>query len=291
VEIVAAMFGPEAERPSAGLGEVETPLIPAMDGFLGLLRVLRRWPQAFETYESVLARLGLIGMLLAGAVALFHLTIVAIKTDSMYTFLVGLGAAVGAVVVHYVSARFLNAARTLLRDNPKATSAEAFMDSMALVMVVATIALIVLAVVVGAMYRTFAWVVPTLAGAVVAAHIMFCFLNPAETLNVRGGLRGAGAGEAALAIVTVLLRCLLVAAPLLLALGILGGTSAMVFIMVISWTGTVSAIHPFTIAGLVVGGAALAPVALYLGYVFVMVVVDFFASIYGVERNTRRITK
>ncbi len=276
--------------PDEAVFAVDTPLIPLIDGLLGRARLLQKWPEAFEAYLRVLARLGLVGMLMAGAVALLHMTVAAVRTDSMRAFLVGLGAALGAIVAHYIAARFITAARTLLRNNPREKATSEFMDCVGLVAMLGTVALTVFAIVEAVQAHS---LLPLLwlALAVVVAHVMLCFLNPGETMNVRGTLHDATGGETALAIVRVVFRCALVLSPVLLALGVLVGTSAMIVVMVVGWLGGEMGTAAFELAGEVVLAAALAPLALYVAYIAVMWVVDFWSAVSQTMRNTGRMAR
>ncbi len=272
-----------------------TAIMRLVDGFLEQLRFLSGRGRAFVAYQALLVRLGLIGTLVAGLVALVHMTVVAIRLDSMHTFLLGLAVAVAAVVLHYVSARFVQAGQLLLTENPCASAPEPFMDSLGFLSLLAAVGLIVYAVVEAVRGSALFGMLPPFVAAVGLGHLALFFLNPSECINSRGRLRGATAGETALAIVEMICRCVLVLVPILFALGVLGGASAMVVVMVMLWSGVGApeeglrvAQKGFQVALSVTCGVATVPVVAYVVYLTLMLLRDLMFAVLQTARNTGR---
>ncbi|MFO8006853.1 MAG: hypothetical protein R6V05_03865 [Candidatus Brocadiia bacterium] len=295
MRIAAAMFGDIEEGGGwAEAGPVATPLIAPMDWLVGRLRFLRRFPGRFDAYMNVLGRLGLLGTLLAGAVMFLHLTVRAIRVDSMFAFLTGLGGALTAVVLHYVAARFLNAGRDLLHNNPQMIMPDALLDSLGLLGVLATLTLLVLTFTAGVqaaqqdyvleLMLRFMWL---LGATVLAFHLTLCFLNPTETMNVHAEVADATGGEMALGILRVIGRCVLALVPLVLAVGVLGAASAMVLMMIMAWAGEPLGELMFGPAALVASGSSASPIAIYLAFVVYVLILDLYQAILQIARNTQ----
>ena len=272
-----------------------TVIMQLVDGFLEQLRFLGGRSRAFAAYQSLLIRLGLIGILVAGVVALVHMTVVSIRLDSMHSFLLGLGVAVVAVVLHYVASRFAEAGQLLLAENPCASAPEPVMDCLGFLSLLAGLGLVVYAVVEAVQASALFASLPPFVAAVALGHLALFFLNPSECLNSRGRLRGASAGETALSIAEMIYRCVLVLVPVLLALGVLGGASAMVVAMIMLWAGGGAAEEGlqmaqsgFQIALRVTGAAAAGPVVAYLVYLTLMLLRDLMFAVLQTARNTGR---
>ncbi|MFO7958731.1 MAG: hypothetical protein R6X33_16710 [Candidatus Brocadiia bacterium] len=283
-EITEEMFAEAApEEPAAKA--ITSPVVPAVDYVLKKLRFLAGLTERFEIYQTVLAQLGLICILLASAAVLVRFTVGAIQNDSMSLFLQGLGGAIVGVALHYLAARFAVAGRATLQNNPQRVSLIPFLDCMGLAGLLAAVGMVAAGI--GAALQqgsVIALIAPVLA-AIVLAHVMVIFLNPAETMYVQRGLRGAVAGEAAVSILAVVFRCALVLAPVLLMLGALVGTSWMVLAMVLDWSGMATGDIGFMRgAGLVVS-AALAPFAFYLAFMTFMLLADLYEAVLRAARR------
>jgi len=283
-QITEEMFREAApEEPAAKA--ITSPVVPAVDYVLKKLRFLAGLTERFEIYQTMLAKLGLICILLASATLLVKFTVDALQADSMRLFLQGLGLAIAGVALHYVAARFAVAGRATLQNNPQRVSLIPFLDCMGLAALLATVgalaAGIALAVAQSNIISLFA---PVLV-AIVLWHTMVIFLNPAETMYVERGLRGALAGETAVSILAVVFRCALVLAPLLLMLGALVGTSWMVLAMVLEWSSMAAGDIGFMLGAQLVLAAGLAPPALYLAFMAFMLVADFYAALFRIARK------
>lgn len=283
-EITATMFEEGApEEPAAKA--VTTPVVPAVDWLLKRLRFLSGFTERFEIYQSVLAQLGLICILLAAAVVLTRFTVEAIQQDSMRLFVKGLGWAIAALALHYAAARFIVAGRATLQNNPQRVSLIPFLDCMGLVALLAAVAALAVGIEWALALGSVVVLIAPVLAAIVWVHVMIAFLNPAETMYVQRGLRGAAAGEVAMSILAVLFRCVLVLAPVLLLLGALIGTAWMVLAMVVEWTGAATVDIGFGLGAMLVGAAGLTPLALYLAFVAFMLVADFYSAVFRIARK------
>ncbi len=94
-----------------------------------------------KKHMALFRAVGHAGTVLAGVVGLVFSIVAAIKTDSFALFLFGLGWLVGMLIIDYVSRRFDQTLDSLVRSTSSYLSSTIYVDAMALVLLVTSLAL------------------------------------------------------------------------------------------------------------------------------------------------------
>ncbi len=266
---------------------VSTPAVSLVEKVLSLLRFLKGRPEGFQRYQRLLIRVGCLSLLAAGIVWLLHNTIGAIRQTSFGAFLTGLGWVLGAIVLHYVAAKFGNAGQEIIAADVHTMSSKAFMDCLGLVAALGAIGALVSGVIDAINARAFSPLLPMLVGCALLAHLALFCLNPKECLNIEHDPRRARAGETALAILTFAYRCVLVVTPVVLGAGAAASTVWMAFSMIGTWgANPMASEFTFDVATQLVVAAGLAPLLAYVVYLLAMLGVEIALAIFRIARNT-----
>jgi hypothetical protein len=292
----------EPAEPKVGIVEqVSTLLARFIDALLqGMRSVLTE--NLLRTMLTVFARGGYILVLVGAALGLIQSLVGGIRSGSFGGFVAALGSGIvvtGAVaVLQYVAFRFFTANETLVKNNPSRIGSAAFLDCLALVLLVGAFAAVV-----GAVFGSIAAVsiVPLIPGLLSAAVLLFgagIALNP-KLCNIE--IREAGAGEEAIGVASFLGKASLVAQPLFFALLALGGTLAICVSFFNASAGeTIAAtLRSVPLAGALAGagGAALLVIACllpffyYLGFLVLYLHLDLLRAILGIPRKLDRLAR
>lgn len=268
---------------------VSTPVVSLVERVLTLLRFFGKRPEGFLKYQRFLTRVGCLALLAAGVVWLLHNTIMAFRAQSFTMFLMGLAGLVGAIVLHYVAAKFGNAGQQIIVNEVHIMSSRAFMDCLGLVAALGAIGALVGGIIEAVEVRSFSPLLPMLIGCALLAHLALFCLNPKECLNIDHDPKKARAGETALAILTFTYRCLLSVTPVLLGAGAAAGTVWMTIAMITTWgSNPFAGVVAFGLASNLVLTAGLAPLLVYVVYLLGMLGVDLCISVFRIARNTER---
>jgi len=268
--------------------EISTPVVSLIDKVLVQLRFLGKCPDAFRRYQSCLTQIGCLALLAAGAVLLIQSIVESIRAESFTVFLIGLAGVLGAVVLHYVAAKFGNAGQQILAGESHRMSSRALMDCVGLIAALGAIAAFINGIVGGIQLGSFGPLLPGLVGFVLLGHLAVYCLNPKECLSIEQVPQSAGAGETALAILVFVYRCVLAIVPVLLGVGAAAGAVWMLISMFTMWAGSAAGYAAFASALSLVVVAGLAPLVVYVAYLLAILGVDLCMAIFRIARNTER---
>jgi hypothetical protein len=221
--------------------------------------------------------IGHYALLAAAVVGIVVGLVGAIKMDSFYFFLGGVGWVLLLLVLQYIAYRFVGAGNALIDTSPSKLRTTAFLDCVALVGIIGGVILLVGGLISGIRAGDLRPVAVGI-GSFVLVEYLACFaLNP-RILNVTVDER-IGAGEDAIGILTFFMKGFLRILPIFYAvfvgLGTLGGVAAL--IKMIGSPGEGMALG-FGSANLVIAGGVL-PFTGYVTFVLYYLTIDVLRSI------------
>ena len=228
-----------AEPPSCGCGhdhahdhdhdhaavqEFVTPLMRVMELGLDLGRFLRHKPWLWTRTRDLLAFVGIHAILAAGLLTFILGVVTTFQLKSVAYFAYGLTGMLISIALHYVSARFATAGQRVLAKEAAAPGLGPLLDCVGALAALGAVAwdLLGLGLAVLAKNLQFFW--PWLAESLVLAVMAVFALNPRETVNLAVTEKAASPSETALAVINMVVRAVLAAAPALLGLGLSVGT-------------------------------------------------------------------
>ncbi len=246
------------------------------------------------------ARGGILVVLAGAAIGLIQSIVVGVRGGTFASVVSSLGSGLvvaGAVVVlQYVAFRFFAANDTLVKNNPSRVGSTAFLDCMALMLLVGAFSAAV-----GGLFASIAFVsiAPLIPGVILAAVLLFgagIALNP-QLCNVQ--TEESSAGEEAIGLASFFGKVSLVVQPALFGVLALGGTLAIClsFFNDSAADTITSALSSIPVAGALAstGGAAflvvacVLPVLAYLGFLVLYLHLDLLRAILGLPRQLDRL--
>lgn len=251
---------------------------------------------------TLFARGGYILVLAGAALALVQAIVTGARSGYFGGFVAALGggiAVAGAVaVLQYVAFRFFTANDTLVKNNPSRIGSAAFLDCLALILLVLAFVSVVGGVFTGIAAMS---VTPLIPAAISAVALLFgagIALNP-KLCNIE--IQESSAGEEAIGLASYFGKAALVVQPLFFGLLALGGTLAICVSFFNSSAsemiaGTLQSV-PGAGAFASAGGAALLVVAgvipaiYYVGFLFLYLQLDLFRAILGIPRQLDRMKR
>jgi len=255
-----------------------------------------------RTIIKVFGSAGYFIVLIGAALGLVQSIVSGIRVGTFAGFVTSLGGGVviaGAVaVLQYVAFRFFAANDSLVKNNPSRIGSAAFLDCMALILLVGAFAAIV-----GGVFTSIAAVsiAPLIPGAIAAVGLLFgagIALNP-QLCNIR--TEESSAGEEAIGIASFFGKASLVVQPVLFGLLALGGTVAigLSFFNSSASDAITMALSSIPAAGLIAGAggaallvvACLLPVIYYLGFLVLYLHLDLLRAILGIPRQLDRMKR
>lgn len=258
--------------------------------------------QLLRTILEIFKRGGY-ALVLVGAVLGFVQSIVTgIRIGSFQGFVssfgAGLVATVAIAVLQYVAFRFFTANDTLVKNNPSRIGSAAFLDCLALVLLVGAFTALV-----GGLFACIAAVsvVPIIPGLIGAALLLFgagVTLHPA-LCNIE--FQEASAGEEAIGVASFFGKASLVIQPVLFGALALGGTFTICagFFSRSTADSVAAALRDIPAAGLLAGAggsaflvlACLVPAIYYLGFLVLYLHLDLIRAVLGLPRQLRELRR
>jgi hypothetical protein len=229
----------EASRATVTLGHateaiarpMETPAVTAapawhlLDLLLDVLRV--RFDARFvETTARVFRACGLYGLLAAMLLTAAFTLIVATKTRSLSSLLLGVVLLLLLAALHYVAGKFCDALDRLNRSSAGSLASPALPDAVALLSLVGGVGGLLGALAAAVEHSSFSAVLPGVVAFIIGSYLAFVALNPV-TLNVSTAAGELAVGEEALGAVTFLLKVLLRITPVVFGVGVVCGVLLM----------------------------------------------------------------
>ncbi|HLP09532.1 MAG TPA: DUF4339 domain-containing protein [Opitutaceae bacterium] len=288
--------------PQVGIVEqVSTLLARLIDVLLQGMRAILT-ERLLRTILKVFAQGGYILVLVGAALGLVQALVGGIRSGSFAGFVTALGSGIvvaGAVaVLQYVAFRFFTANESLVKNNPSRVGSAAFLDCLALVLLVGAFAALV-----GGVFGSIAAVsvVPVIPGLLTAAVLLFgagIALNP-KLCNVE--IQEASAGEEAIGLASFFGKASLVVQPVLFGLFALGGTLAICasFFSASAAEAIAGTLRSVPVAGALAGAgsaallviACLLPALYYLGFLVLYLHLDLLRAILGIPRKLDRLAR
>ncbi len=171
---------------------------------------------------SWLKKIGHFGLIAAAAIGLLFSFIYAIRINSFYAFLFGIGWVALVFVIQYTAYKFSDAGEKLVKNNPTALSSKAFLDCFGFLSALGGIIIFIVSLinaVRGAGWETFFW------GLVVFILFEFFALvafNP-QTAST-DIIKEASAGQEAIGIIVFFLKGFMRLVPIIFGIGVAVGT-------------------------------------------------------------------
>jgi hypothetical protein len=288
--------------PKVGIVEQISTLLAKLIDFLlqGMRAILTE--KLLRCILTLFARGGYILVIVGAVLALVQAIVGGARSGSFGGFVSALGSGIaiaGAVaVLQYVAFRFFAANDSLVKSNPSRIGSAAFLDCLALILLVFAFVSVV-----GGVFGSIAAmsVTPLIPAAIAAVALLFgagLALNP-KLCNVE--IQESSAGEEAIGIASYFGKAALIVQPALFGLLALGGTLAICVSffnssaseMIASTLQTIPGAGAFASAG----GAALLvvacvlPVIYYIGFLFLYLQLDLFRAILGIPRQLDRLKR
>ncbi len=288
--------------PKVGIIEqVSTLLATLVDVLLRLMRSLLT-EKLLRGLLSFFASVGFIVVVVGAALGLVQSLVGGIRSGTFNSVVTSLGSGivvVGAVaVLQYVAARFFTANAALVKNNPSRIGSAAFLDCLALILLVGAFSAVV-----GGVFGSIALVslTPLIPGVISAAVLLFgagIALNPA-LCNLH--IEEASAGEEAIGLASFFGKASLVVQPALFALLALGGTLAIgvSFFNADAAAMITATLRQLPVAGIFAGAggaallviACLLPVFAYLGFLVLYLHLDLLRAVLGLPRKLDRLAR
>ncbi|HQF37683.1 MAG TPA: DUF4339 domain-containing protein [Opitutaceae bacterium] len=299
----AAAAQPDAPSgPKVGiLEQVSTLLATLVDVLLRLMRLILT-EKLLRGILSFFAGGGIIVVVVGAALGLVQSLVGGIRGGTFNSIVTALGSGIvvaGAVaVLQYVAARFFTANEALVKNNPSRIGSAAFLDCLALILLVGAFSAVV-----GGVFGSIAFVsiTPLIPGVISAAVLLFgagIALNPG-LCNLH--IEEASAGEEAIGLASFFGKASLVVQPALFALLALGGTLAIgVSFFNADASATITAsLRQLPVAGMLAGAggaallviACLLPVFAYLGFLVLYLHLDLLRAVLGIPRKLDRLAR
>jgi len=283
----AAEPTPQAQPPGKPEGRpeaIETPVTRTLSRLLERARLAQDKPEAFGTYQRVLATLG-VWSLLAGAALFFLAALVMglrpVSAGMLMTAVAGLVVFAG---LHYAAGKFAMAGPLLLRSHPGRMPASVIMDCLALLALAGAATSLLDGARAAIVLRTLQPLWPSLIAFSVMLHLSIVCTNPRMCLNIEKPPEGTSVCEMALALIMLVPRMALALAPILLGYGLLATTFWMLGAVLHSWTDRDTFRAVETVSG-VMAAIALAPLAFYLAYLLIALIVGLCTAVLSGRRD------
>jgi hypothetical protein len=166
-----------------------------IDALLGKLRAVFT-PETCRKHMSAFRAVGHAGTVFAGVLGLVFSIVAAIKSDSLVTFLLGLGWLVGILIIDYVSRRFDQTADSLVKSTRSFLSSTIYVDAIALIVLVAGAGLFGFAIYGAIKSESVSFFLKTGGLSVWMFYLSLITLNAASMLNVeiKNGLKAEEEG-------------------------------------------------------------------------------------------------
>jgi hypothetical protein len=302
----AAAAPAAAPQPAAPAGpkigiieQVSTLLATLVDLLLRLMRSILT-EKLLRGTLTFFARGGYLVVLAGAALGLVQSLVGGIRGGTFNSIVSSLGSGIvvaGAVaVLQYVAFRFFTANEALVKNNPSRIGSAAFLDCLALILLVGAFSAVV-----GGIFGSIATVsiTPLIPGLISAAVMLFgagIALNPA-LCNIR--IEESSVGEEAIGLASFFGKASLVVQPALFALLALAGTLAIClsFFNATAAENITAALQQIPVAGAFAGAggaallviACLLPVFYYLGFLVLYLHLDLLRAILGMPRQLDRL--
>lgn len=293
----APLRRPSLSPAASDVTAVNTPVVAFIDSLLARARVFDRMPEKFDAMQTKLAVIGTWLTLVAGGLV-FCCTLVCMGKSAgargsdipTSAFLVlAICTLVGALVLHYIAARFAIAGRALIKSSPYHVSSTNVTDCMGLLFFLAGAFFGIENLILGIQFKVLE---PVLLGLVLAAACWFLALlvmSPRVSMNIIVGATDANSGETALGVIAAFARTLLNLGPAALVVGTAFATLTTLFALydavfrdtVPTFMGLMDL--PSTLA---LGG--MAPFVTYMLYLIITLTAEVMHAIFAVARNTQR---
>lgn len=305
-EAATASAPTAAPQPAAPAGpkvgiieQVSTLLANLINVLLGLMRSILT-EKLLRGILTFFARGGYIVVIAGAVLGLVQSLVGGIRGGSFGSVVSALGSGIvvaGAVaVLQYVAFRFFTANEALVKNNPSRIGSAAFLDCLALILLVGAFSGVV-----GGVFGSIATVsiTPLIPGLISAAVMLFgagIALNP-QLCNVE--IAESSAGEEAIGLASFFGKASLVVQPALFALLALGGTAAICvsFFNASAAENITAGLRNVPLAGALAGAggaallviACLLPVFYYLGFLMLYLHLDLLRAILGIPRQLDRL--
>jgi len=172
-------------------------------------------------------RLGHFGLLIAAVVGLLTAMILAVKANSFYAFLAGIGWVFLVLVLQYVAARFSDASNVLIQSTPSQMSSAAFLDCVALLNIIAGVLLFVNGIITAVQGKSIEAFLTGL-GILILCEFWACVSLHPKCLNMEIS-EEATAGEEAIGILSFFMKGAVTLVPIAFGVGVVLGTIGLAF--------------------------------------------------------------
>lgn len=244
-------------------------------------------PALVEKSLGLARHFGQYAVLLGGALGFIATIVVAIRTNTFATFLMGLVFVVALAVAQYAATRFLGASDTLIATTPSRLSSLAFLECLGVLTVLCAIGTLLGGLFVTIQTRDVTMLIPTLLVTAFFVYFGAIALHP-HLASVEAG--SGSAGEEAIGILAFGLKTLLKMVPLAFALlAVVGSLALLIGIFAPSSTlGAMLGMIPSvpepgfgnSLAGLgVVFAATLLPMFAYFAYLVASLPLELWRAI------------
>ncbi len=245
-----------------------------------LFNFLKKWillvgQWAFYAASGISLLAGIIGSIRGGGAGIFF---------------TALAFSIGCFVVQYVGNKFLYAGDILIEKNPTSMSSSAFLDSFALLAIIAGAGSLLYNVYLAIKIPSFSPLLFGIVGFILLWFLAFVLMNPDE-ISVKV-VKDTTAGQEAIGIITLFIKSIMKIVPIIFGVGIIYGTVSMLIHMFglfkanpgMAWF-SISADMTSVIV------AALLPLFAYLGFILAFLLIDVLRAILSVPEKLERLIK
>ncbi len=248
-----------------------------------LFNFLKKWLLVF----------GNCGFYVASGLAFLLGVIGAIRTNSFGVFATGIGYAVGFFILQYVAIRFANAGDKLIENNKSGLSSNAFLDSIALLLMIGGVLILLYNSYLSIKIGIFTPFLNGLAAFVVFELFSLIALNPKSvTTEV---VPETSAGQEALGILTFILKAFMKLVPIVFGIGIVIST---ILMFIHSFGLFKKSDMAISFAWMRIEGdfmtivtVALIPLISYIVFVFAFLIIDLVRAILSIPSKLDKLAK
>ncbi len=230
------------------------------------------------------------GFYAASGISLLIGIIGAIRGGGANVFFTALAFSIGCFVVQFVGNKFLNAGDVLIEKNPTRISSPAFLDSFALLAVIAGFASLLFHLYLAIKLPSFEPLLFGIVSFVLLWFLAFVLINPKEiTVSV---VKDTTAGQEAIGIITLFIKSVMKIVPIIFGVGIIYATVSMLINMFglfksnpgIAWIGISADMVTFIYA-------ALLPLLAYLGFILAFLFIDVTRAVLSIPQKLDSLIK
>jgi len=208
----------------SSLSTLETKIAFQVNWIEFLLAKLRAFftPDTCRRHMSLFRVVGHTGIVVAGVLGVLCSIVAAIKSDSLFIFLLGIGWLIGILIVDYVSRRFEQTADSLVKSTKSYLSSTVYVEAIALLLLVASAGLFGIGIYGAIKSASIAFFLKSAGLSVWMFYVSLIALNAASMLNIEFK-EGLKAEEEGVGLLEFNAKSCLLAVPFYFGAGIVFG--------------------------------------------------------------------